>query len=110
MGMWDIAPWDNDAAADWFGALFATPGLREQWLSAIESDPDDDVEVVRAAAWLFLQLGRNYVWPVDEFDADVERTIAALTGALDSDAAEELPELADAIRAELAEATSRRTA
>ena len=30
MGAWNINPWDNDNAADWFGDLFDEVPLREK--------------------------------------------------------------------------------
>ncbi|MEO0459364.1 MAG: hypothetical protein AAF219_00885 [Myxococcota bacterium] len=77
MGMWGLDPWDNDAAADWFGDLMDTTQLRRHWLSAIEGDAEDDPERVRAAVWLFLQLGRVYVWPIDHLESDLELAIRA---------------------------------
>ncbi|HDN60149.1 MAG: hypothetical protein DRP93_05335 [Candidatus Neomarinimicrobiota bacterium] len=31
MGMWDIEPYDNDAAADWLGDLMDSTKLGEAW-------------------------------------------------------------------------------
>lgn len=85
MGMWDIEPWDNDTAADWFGELFDKTTLRNAWLTGIQADPSYDPETVRAAAWLFTELGRVYVWPITQLDADLDRTIVALEHVLESE-------------------------
>ena len=78
MGTWDDSPWGSDAAADWFGALMDSTRLREVWHEGISVDPDDDRgEIIYAAAWLFVQLGHVYVWPIETFDEDLERTIQA---------------------------------
>ena len=79
MGAWSDEPWDNDTAADWFGVLMDSTRLRDAWHEGITADPDDDEGEVRyAAAWLFLQLGRVYVWPIDTFAEDLEQTIRVL--------------------------------
>lgn len=108
MGMWDFQPWANDAAADWFGDTMEETKLRDRWLTGIDSDPEDDFEVVRAAAWLFIQIGRVYVWPITNYDEDLERTISALRSLLASEVAKETPELAEEVNAEIVALESRR--
>ncbi len=102
MGMWGYEPWDNDTAADWFADLFDSTKLRDRWFEGIQADPEDEPETVRAAAWMFIQFGKVYVWPVTTLDADRAATIDALTRARDSDLFSESGELIDAINLELA--------
>ena len=110
MGMWDVRPWDNDQAADWFGDLMDRTQLRQEWLKGIKADPVEDPEVVRAAAALFVMLGRVYVWPIKTFDKDLELTIARLSAVVAAGEFAEPPELAAAIEQELTELKSRRKA
>jgi hypothetical protein len=69
MGCWGVEAYDNDSAADWFGDLwdqFAVPSKVE---ATLQLDPDDDNhEEIRAAAYIVLQLGHTYVWPVHSID------------------------------------------
>ncbi|RWZ45976.1 hypothetical protein ELQ90_16420 [Labedella phragmitis] len=108
MGAWDREPWANDSAADWFGDLMDSTSLREQWLAGISADPEEEFEVVRAGAWLFIQLGRTYVWPIENLDDDLERAIAALYAVRGAKEVAEDDELVDAITIEIAELESRR--
>ena len=79
MGTWSDNPWDNDTAADWFGDLMDATGLRQEWHRGITAGPDEDDGQIRyAAAWLFVQLGRIYVWPIDSYGEDLEATIRVL--------------------------------
>ena len=73
--MWDIEPYDNDAAADWLGELMDSTKLREAWCKGISADLDDEQAVLRAAVWLFIQLGHVYVWPIEHYEEDLELTI-----------------------------------
>jgi hypothetical protein len=106
--MWAYAPWDNDAAADWFGDLMDRTNIREAWLEGIEQDPDDAPDVVRAASALFVMLGRVYVWPIKTIDEDLEKTIAALSRVADCAEYKEVPELIESIAQEIEELKSRR--
>lgn len=106
--MWAYAPWDNDAAADWYGDLMDRTNLREAWLEGIDQDPDDAPDVVRAAGALFIMLGRVYVWPIKSFDEDLEKTIAALSRVADCPEYKEVPELIESIAQEIAELKTRR--
>ena len=108
MGMWAFAPWDNDEAADWYGDLMDRTKLRDAWLDGINEDPTDSPGVVRAAGALFVMLGRVYIWPINTFDEDLERTIAALSRVLESDEYQEAPELIALIDQEIEELKSRR--
>lgn len=108
MGMWAFAPWDNDDAADWFGDFMDKTRLRAAWLEGINSDVSESPGIVRAAAALFLMLGRVYVWPISTFDEDLEKTISALSAVAECDEYQELPELITLINEEIAELKSRR--
>ena len=108
MGMWAYAPWDNDEAADWFGEFMDRTNLRTEWLKGISADPEESPGVVRAAAAVFVMLGRVYVWPVKSLAEDLELAIAALSKVAESGEYEESPELITAVGQELAELKSRR--
>ena len=108
MGMWAFEPWGNDEAADWFGDFMDSTQLRKEWLKGIKADPVESPGVVRAAAALFVMLGRVYVWPIKTFDEDLELTIASLAGLVEAGEYAEPPELVAAIEQEVAELKSRR--
>jgi hypothetical protein len=106
--MWAYAPWDNDEAADWFGDFMDATQIRTEWLKGIKADPVDSPEVVRAAAALFIMLGRVYVWPIKSLDEDLELAIASLSKVATTDGYVESSELVAAIEQEVAELKSRR--
>lgn len=109
MGMWDYEPWANDSAADWFAEFMDVTSLRDRWAVGITADPEEEFEVVRAAAWVFLQLGRPYVW-TDTLDDDGDRTIAALKTISVAERVVEDEALVSEITQEIAELESRRSA
>jgi len=108
MGMWAYKPWDNDEAADWFGDFMDRTQLRKEWLNGINADPVESPGAVRAAAALFVMLGRVYVWPIGTFDRDLELTITRLSALVEAGEYAEPPELVAAIEQEVAELKSRR--
>jgi len=108
MGMWDIKPWDNDEAADWYGDLMDKTGLRAHWLEGINSHLTDEADTVRAAVGLFLMLGRVYIWPIDNYDEDLEVTIIKAECLLDVPEYSESPELLAQLQLEVEELRSRR--
>jgi len=108
MGMWAFAPWDNDEAADWFGDFMDNSQIRQEWLKGINADPQDSPGIVRAAASVFVMLGRVYVWPIKTFDQDLELAIASLQRVVEVGEYEDSPELIAVIGQELAELESRR--
>lgn len=109
MGMWDFEAWDNDSAADWFGGLMKETSLREKWLDGINRDPEDEYEVVRAAIWLFKNLGRVYIWPIDEYEDDLHKTIAVGEKLLSIQwMNEEVPTYTGKLKADLEEIKARR--
>ena len=105
--MWDYNPWDNDRAADWYGGLMDETKLRDIWLEGIEEDPIDSPEVIRAAANLFIMLGRVYIWPIDNYDNDLKLTIRQLEKVAENEEFKEFPKLIEAISEELNELKSR---
>jgi hypothetical protein len=106
MGAWGVEPWDNDAAADWFGDTFEKTRLAQLVEQTLQLDVDDYYEEIRAAAYLVRLLGRTYIWPVD--DIDRHRVLAAdrLQAVLDAGVFEESDEFIEAVRAEIAELRS----
>ena len=103
MGMWDFQAWDNDTAADWFGTLMEQTQLRGKWFetmsAAAEEDELYDFEEARAGLWLFAQLGRVYVWPIEKYDEDIALTLTVADKILaNSDLQEEVPELLELVR------------
>ncbi|MFQ6308781.1 hypothetical protein [Lysobacter capsici] len=78
MGDWSLAAEDNDAAADWYGHLFDSTRLAAHVEEALNRDPDSEPDVIRAAAFVLVQLGRVYIWPVDEMDRHLKLAIQKL--------------------------------
>lgn len=107
MGMWDFEPWDNDCAADWFGGFMDSTNIRKHWLEGINQDPLEDPDTVRAAASVFVMLGRVYVWPIYHLDEDLELAISQLKKTLECEENKEVPELLEKIQAEIDELESR---
>lgn len=110
MGMWDIRPWDNDQAADWYAGFMVQSNFRELWLAGINLQADsEDADAVRAAAALFMMLGRVYIWPIEHYDEDLALTISQLTKTLECPEYEECDELINIIKTEIQELENRRT-
>jgi len=107
MGMWSTKPWDNDGAADWYGDLMDDTNLRKNWLAGINEDPLDQADVVRAAAGLFVMLGRVYIWPINNYDEDLDLTIKQLKRVAKYDEYQDVPELMEMIHGEIVELESR---
>jgi len=107
MGMWNFKPWENDSAADWYGDFVDSTDIRKHWLEGINLDPIDDADEVRAAASIFIMLGRVYIWPIDHLDNDLELAIKQLEGTLESEENKEVPELLEMIHSEIDELKSR---
>ena len=105
--MWDFKPWDNDGAADWYGDLMDETNIRSAWLKGINEDPIESPDVVRAAAGLFVMLGRVYIWPIDNYDKDLDVAIKQLKKVSENDEYKEIPELMDIIESEITELESR---
>jgi len=93
MGMRGNEAWDNDGAADWFGGLMSSTGLRDKWHATMtEEFYDDEAEQARAALWLFAQLGRVYIWPIDHLDDDVKLALEVADKMLARDYIAEVPD------------------
>ena len=105
--MWDFKPWDNDGAADWYGDLMDDTQLRKSWLTGINEDPVNSPDIVRAATGLFIMLGRVYIWPIDEYDNDLELSINQLKRVSENEEYKEIPELIEIIKGEIVELESR---
>ena len=78
MGAWGSLPWDNDAAADWYGNLFDETKLATYVEEALKMAADDGHEEIRAAAAIVLLFCHNYVWPIDDIDRHLEMAVARL--------------------------------
>lgn len=100
MGAWGTDPWDNDSAADFFGALWDDVPIVDRVHAGLRSD--HGAEVV-AALWLCAGLCRVYVWPIDRLDETVALAVAAADRLLAGDDADGYLELWDdpAVRAQV---------
>lgn len=107
MGAWGKLPWDNDGAADWFGALFEKTKLAKQIEDTLRLDVQDSHEEIRAAASVLLFLGRNYIWPVNDLDRHLTLAADRLEEVSRVSVIAELPEFVDEIRAEIQELRGR---
>ena len=102
MGSWDTAPWDNDAAADYFGDLFDECRLRELVVKKLSEQVDgENHEQIRAAATVLLFFARVYVWPIDSFDEDIKLAIEKLTQVAEQEVIKEVPGYVAAIKNEI---------
>jgi hypothetical protein len=102
MGTWGSLPWDNDAAADWYGTLFDATKLASHVEEALKQDADDDYEEIRAAASLVILLCHNYVWPVEEIDRHLALAVARLEELSKLDECQEDADALAQIQAEIA--------
>ena len=107
MGAWGEAAWDNDGAADWYGDLFDATGLAKHVEAALNLDPEDSAEEIRAAAYLLVTLGRVYIWPVGDLDRHLGLAIEKLESIKALGEYQEVPEFVAAIDEELAVLRSR---
>lgn len=105
MGVWGVAPWDSDSAADWYGDLFDEIPLAAKVEQALNADPEEYAEEIRAAAALLIMLGRTYVWPIDDIDRHLELAIAQMEKVQAT--YDEEPEFASAVAEEIAVLKSR---
>lgn len=82
MGAWDVEPWDNDRAADWYAEFFSDLKVDEIHKAFQHYD---DYELIRAACYVLQTLGRVYVWPAnkhDDLDTLLEKGIELLTNMI----------------------------
>jgi hypothetical protein len=68
MGCWGVKPYESDSAADWFGDLWDEFPIPSKVEETLKLDLEDNLEEIRAAAHLLVQLGQVYIWPVDSID------------------------------------------
>jgi hypothetical protein len=68
MGCWGVKPYENDGAADWFGDLWDDFPLPKKVEEALNIDVEEFHEEIRAAAYILLQLGDTYIWPIGDID------------------------------------------
>lgn len=78
MGAWGKEPWENDAAADWFGDVMENSGLPLMVEAALVLDVEEHHEDIRAAAYVLLSLGRTFIWPVQKLDEHLRLAIQKL--------------------------------
>lgn len=78
MGTWGPAAWDNDSAADWFAEMFEKTKLDRYVEKTLKKDPEEEPDEIRAAAYILVALGRNYIWPVDDLDRHLALAITKL--------------------------------
>jgi hypothetical protein len=78
MSAWGTSPWASDAAADWFGDVMQNSGLPDMVEAALVLDPEEYHEEIRAAAYVMISLGRNFIWPVGRLDGHLKLAIAKL--------------------------------
>jgi hypothetical protein len=98
MGAWGSAPWDNDLAADWFAELLGATRLARRIEKTLNHrDLEEYPPEVRAAAYVLLALGRNYIWPVDDLERHLALAIAKLEAMRELADYEGMPELDDEI-------------
>lgn len=100
MGTWGPAAWDNDSAADWFAEMFEKTKLSEYVEEALNQEPGESPEEIRAAAYVLVALGRNYIWPVDDLDKHLALAIEKLE-AIKALYAEDFPDFETTIDEEL---------
>ena len=107
MGAWGEAAWENDGAADWYADMFEATGLARRVEETLNGDPDDEHEEIRAAAYLLVSLGRNFIWPVDDLDRHLALAISKLEYIRAMDIYQEAPGFAEAIDSEIGALRSR---
>jgi hypothetical protein len=105
--VWGKAAWDNDSAADWYGHLFRSTGLAKHVEEALNRDPVEDADVIRAAAFLLVQLGRVYIWPVHDLDRHLALAIQKLEAVRELEEFQEAEGFVEEIEAEIAVLRSR---
>jgi hypothetical protein len=107
MGTWDIQPWDNDKACEWFDDLFERTKLAKDVEDALHGNVENSHEEIRAAAAVLLFLGRPYIWPAYDLDRHLALAADRLEEVARVEVIAEAPEYVEQIRAEIAELRSR---
>jgi hypothetical protein len=72
MGAWGTRPYDNDTAADWFGNVLqpVSDSIEELLNRPVDESHYDEY---RAAAWLLIKIGRNFVYDTFRRDDHLSR-------------------------------------
>ncbi|MCP3924670.1 MAG: hypothetical protein GY793_02390 [Proteobacteria bacterium] len=85
MGAWDVNPWDNDSAADWFSLAFEGMSIDSKIERALKYK-HDNYDEVRAAAYLLEVLGISYIWPgeLDKLDGHIKKALEILKAMIDT--------------------------
>lgn len=107
MSAWGHAPWDGDAAADWYGDLFEKFPLGTEVEAALMLDPEESADEIRAAAALLIMLGRTYIWPINDIDRHLKLAIEQMEKVHAIYVADDEPEFATAVAEEIAVLKSR---
>jgi uncharacterized protein DUF4259 len=107
MGAWDIFPWDNDGAADWFCDMFDRTQLAKHVEDTLQLDPQNSHEEIRAAASILIFLGHPYIWPIHDLDRHLTLAADRLEQVGRVDVIAESPEFVEQIRAEVEELRGR---
>lgn len=89
MGAWGVQPWDNDTAADWFGATMDGNPLVDRVDEALSSGSS---EQQYAALWIVAKLGRAYIWPIARLDATLKLAKASVDAMLHGNDPDDLVE------------------
>ena len=101
MGAWGEAAWENDGAADWFADTFEATDLAQHVEVTLNGDPEDDHQEIRAAAYVLVSLGRNFIWPVEDLDRHLALAITKLEAIREMDIYQEAPGFVEAINSEI---------
>jgi hypothetical protein len=98
-------PWNNDSAADWYADLFDETAVAAKVEEALNADPEEHANEIRAASAVLIMLGRTFIWPIDDIDRHLTLAIAKMekVRSLHEDA----PEFASAVAEEIAVLKSR---
>jgi hypothetical protein len=85
MGCWGVKPYENDGAADWFEDLWNQLPVPQKVEETLKLDIQDSHEEIRAAAYVLLQLGETYSWPVGDIDRHCELAATRLEELIESE-------------------------
>jgi hypothetical protein len=75
---WGSEPWESDAAADWFGHLMQQTDLPLHIDAALNLEPSEYPEEIRAAAFVLGVFGRNFIYPLEQLDGHLKLAIQKL--------------------------------
>lgn len=79
MGTWGLRPFDNDTAADWFGDLWDEVPLPKRVEKTLQQEVEEfNHDEIRAAAYVLIQLGHVYVWPIHDLEHHLELAVSKL--------------------------------